>query len=258
MAAQAPKSALNDLLLPAMRPFFAEGADISAEALAFSLALSETLQVPNGPGGGEGGASANLTRSARVCLRPTVLECAEALKRASAAFPRLHSVWGRVFNLPSVSVAAAAAAAAANDDGGGSGGSAAAVVSVSDDDVRRHEQVWTQVVERNILTSTHERQFMAFELFKAVLGSPGYAQRDTADRLFLLSPNLIRCLHNNIRGVDTYLHKPANQVATAPRLLGHTQSHTHARAPRRLCCCCCCCWCCCCCCCCCRCCRCCC
>ena len=193
IAAQVPRSSLDDIVLHQVRPFFAEGESVSAEALSFSLALRSILAS-------EVDAGNELSRAAQLCLRPRVLESVEALKHSSASFPRLHSVWGRIFGLPSVEAAGENHVAAATSP------------TLSESQLRQHVAVWTQVVDRSIFTSTHERQFIGFELFKALVASPAYASRPATDRVFLLTPNFVRCVHNSARSTKNYLFKPANLV----------------------------------------------
>ncbi len=199
VAARVPRAMLDGVVLMAVRTFFAEGHAVTAEALSFSLALREILgaeaDAADAAGGGsssdpdgDSGGGGTLSRAALACLRPHVLDCVDALKNSSAVFPRLHSVWARIFALPSVPEAAAAAVAAA-----ARGQPAPVVTPVSDEALRHHETVWTQIVDRSILTSTHERQYIAFELFKALLVSPACVAAAAAVVVAAAAAATVRC-----------------------------------------------------------------
>ncbi|KAG1677626.1 hypothetical protein FOA52_010407 [Chlamydomonas sp. UWO 241] len=110
-----------------------------------------------------------------------------ALQGTISSNPRLHSIWGRLLPLLLPSMG----------EGGAPGGASMGQV----------EAFWSVVVEQGLLSSpSHERKFLAFRLFQAVLPHLG---PDHVPVVF--SRNFCKVLLNNIRKSDNYLHAAAKR-----------------------------------------------
>ena len=119
---------------------------------------------------------------------------AEALKGSTTNHPRVHSVWGHV------------------------------LADLGGDDAPHLPTLWNSIVEEGLLTSTHERRYLAFELFAqlapTVAGRPAVDTTGVGPRTMLgvlLSQRFVKCLANNLSNESNYLYKAAQKCATAIR-----------------------------------------
>eukprot|EP01043_Picozoa_sp_COSAG02_P001371 COSAG02_NODE_29_length_51136_cov_346.293317_6_plen_970_part_00 len=119
---------------------------------------------------------------------------AEALKNSTTNHPRVHSVWGHV------------------------------LADLGGDDAPHLPTLWNSIVEEGLLTSTHERRYLAFELFAQL--APKIAGRETTALAeggpttmlgVLLSHRFVKCLANNLSNESNYLFKAAQKCAGAIR-----------------------------------------
>jgi DNA polymerase phi len=70
------------------------------------------------------------------------------------------------------------------------------------------EALWEVVVEQGLIPSSHERKYLAFELFARLLP---YLPEARAAAVF--SRGFMQCLVNNLAGKENYLHRRATQCA---------------------------------------------
>ena len=119
---------------------------------------------------------------------------AEALKNSTSNHPRVHSVWGHV------------------------------LADLGGDAAPHLPTLWNSIVEEGLLTSTHERRYLAFELFAQL--APKIAGRETTAPVeggpttmlgVLLSQRFVKCLANNLSNESNYLFKAAQKCAAAIR-----------------------------------------
>ena len=117
---------------------------------------------------------------------------AEALKNSTTNHPRVHSVWGHV------------------------------LADLGGDDAPHLPTLWNSIVEEGLLTSTHERRYLAFELFAQlaprVAGRAVAAQEEGGPTTMLgvlLSQRFVKCLANNLSNESNYLFKAAQKCAAA-------------------------------------------
>ena len=181
--AEAPADVLAGTLLPRLRKGSEDldVADMTPEQLQLHL-FSQSLLLPG----------------KAACLKETEIgKLVEPLKKATASHPRLHQVWPQLLEL----VASFQGAKAKADRAGERWGAASLEVLKS---------IWSQVVEDELLVSSHERKYAALLLVQHLAQQlPPHAIT------MLLSPNMRRTLINNLGKKQCLLYKVAHTTLEA-------------------------------------------
>ncbi|RKO89758.1 DNA polymerase phi-domain-containing protein, partial [Blyttiomyces helicus] len=119
-------------------------------------------------------------KKGKVLHPKSVKQLAEFLKEATYTNPRLHSVWDALFDVIL-------------------GDHRKKAVSLQD--------LWA-ALDETLFNSTHERKYLGIQLFQKLL------PRVTPEEIpYIFSPELLRCLMNNLSKADNYLHEVAKQTA---------------------------------------------
>ncbi|XP_065891483.1 uncharacterized protein [Dysidea avara] len=66
---------------------------------------------------------------------------------------------------------------------------------------------WKTVVDESVIVSSHERKYLSFKLLELLLPT-----LDVSEVVAVFTPNLLRCLRNNLSGADNYLNKAAKHL----------------------------------------------
>lgn len=157
-----------------------------------------------------------------------------ALKSSTSNHPHIHVVWNYILH-----------DLGGTEEGSSGGGTAAHLAAL-----------WRTVVEAELLTSTHERRYLAFELFcrlasattpAGITGGGGGvgggveggggeckvtavagASAAVAQRLkILLSPRFVQCLGNNLSSKSNYLYTAAQRCLACVRAAARSDGGKH-------------------------------